>query len=106
MTNIIEVKSLKKIFGQRTALFDVTFQVKKGEIFGFLGPSGSGKTTTIKILTGQLTQTSGDANVFGDNSQENAGFTNVWPEMFGLTIWFVVTCLIVAIIFKRRRMDG
>ncbi|WP_339230071.1 ABC transporter ATP-binding protein [Oceanobacillus sp. FSL K6-2867] len=64
MENIIEVKSLAKIFGNKAALEDVSFQVKKGETFGFLGPSGSGKTTTIKILTGQLIQTSGDASVF------------------------------------------
>ncbi|WP_010098310.1 ABC transporter ATP-binding protein [Ornithinibacillus scapharcae] len=65
MENIIEVKNLAKVFGNQSALEDVNFQVKKGETFGFLGPSGSGKTTTIKILTGQLLQTSGDAEVFG-----------------------------------------
>lgn len=64
MENVIEVKSLAKIFGNQTALEDVNFHVKKGETFGFLGPSGSGKTTTIKILTGQLSLTSGEANVF------------------------------------------
>ncbi|WP_066195452.1 MULTISPECIES: ABC transporter ATP-binding protein [Gracilibacillus] len=65
MENIIEVTSLEKVFGKKQALQDVSFQVKKGETFGFLGPSGSGKTTTIKILTGQMKQTSGTANVFG-----------------------------------------
>ena len=66
MENIIEVQSLEKVFANQTALEDVNFHVKKGEIFGFLGPSGSGKTTTIKILTGQLNQTSGKATVFGE----------------------------------------
>ncbi|GKV64059.1 MULTISPECIES: ABC transporter ATP-binding protein [unclassified Sporosarcina] len=66
MENIIEVKELAKVFGNQTALESVDFQVKKGEIFGFLGPSGSGKTTTIKILTGQVTPTSGTAMVFGE----------------------------------------
>ncbi|QUW23643.1 ABC transporter ATP-binding protein [Sporosarcina sp. Marseille-Q4063] len=66
MENIIEVESLEKIFANQTALEDVNFHVKKGEIFGFLGPSGSGKTTTIKILTGQLNETSGKATVFGE----------------------------------------
>lgn len=65
MENIIEVQSLEKVFANQTALEDVNFHVKKGEIFGFLGPSGSGKTTTIKILTGQLNETSGKATVFG-----------------------------------------
>lgn len=64
MKNVIEVKSLAKVFGNQTALEDVNFSVKKGETFGFLGPSGSGKTTTIKILTGQLMPTFGEAHVF------------------------------------------
>lgn len=70
MENIIEVQSLAKIFANQTALEDVNFHVKKGEIFGFLGPSGSGKTTTIKILTGQLNHTSGKATVFGEPVSE------------------------------------
>ena len=65
MENVIEVKDLAKYFSNYKAVEDVNFQVKKGEIFGFLGPSGSGKTTTIKILTGQLDPTGGDAKVFG-----------------------------------------
>ncbi|GIO27245.1 ABC transporter ATP-binding protein [Ornithinibacillus bavariensis] len=74
MENIIEVKNLAKVFGNQTALEDVNFSVKKGETFGFLGPSGSGKTTTIKILTGQLMQTAGEAEVFGvKNSSLNSG---------------------------------
>ncbi|HEX6594710.1 MAG TPA: ABC transporter ATP-binding protein [Bacillota bacterium] len=68
METIIEVKSLKKVFGNDVALEDVSFQVKRGETFGFLGPSGSGKTTTIKILTGQLSPTSGEAYVFNRSS--------------------------------------
>lgn len=66
MEKIIEVKSLAKMFGNQRALEDVSFEVSKGEVFGFLGPSGSGKTTTIKILTAQLAQTDGDALVFGN----------------------------------------
>ncbi|MFC7680606.1 ABC transporter ATP-binding protein [Paenibacillus sp. GCM10028914] len=65
MENIIEVTSLGKTFSDHHALKDVSFHVRKGEVFGFLGPSGSGKTTTIKILTAQLNQTIGDAYVFG-----------------------------------------
>lgn len=66
MENIIEVKNLNKTFGNERALSFVNFTVKRGEIFGFLGPSGSGKTTTIKILTGQLKQTKGEAVVFNE----------------------------------------
>lgn len=67
MENIIEVKALEKVFANQTAIESVDFHVKKGEIFGFLGPSGSGKTTTIKILTGQLNPTNGEATVFGES---------------------------------------
>jgi ABC-type multidrug transport system ATPase subunit len=52
-------------FGTFTAVNDVNFNVAKGEIFGFLGPNGSGKTTVIKMLTGLLPLTSGDATVQG-----------------------------------------
>lgn len=59
----MKVTGLRKVFNQHTAIEDVSFNVKRGEIFGLLGPSGSGKTTTIKILTGELLQTSGDVKV-------------------------------------------
>lgn len=67
MENAIEVKGLSKYYSNFKAVEDVHFKVKKGEIFGFLGPSGSGKTTTIKILTGQLDPTEGEALVFGES---------------------------------------
>lgn len=63
MENAIQVSGLRKAFDQQVAIEDVSFHVKKGEIFGLLGPSGSGKTTTIKILTGELEQTTGDVCV-------------------------------------------
>ncbi|MGE6755418.1 ABC transporter ATP-binding protein [Rossellomorea sp. NPDC071047] len=62
---VIRVEHLSKKFNNESALKDLNFSVHSGEIFGFLGPSGSGKTTTIKILTGQLVQTSGKAMVLG-----------------------------------------
>lgn len=64
----LELKNIQKVFGKHTALEDISFTIGEGEIFGFLGPSGAGKTTTIKILTGQLNQTSGDAYVLGRDS--------------------------------------
>lgn len=51
---MIKVSHIFKKFREKVALEDVSFEVKSGEIFGFLGPSGAGKTTTIHILTGQL----------------------------------------------------
>ena len=61
----ISAEHLVRKFGQFTAVNDVSFQVRKGEIFGFLGPNGSGKTTVIKMLTGLLPLTSGKAYVEG-----------------------------------------
>ncbi|MGL6282605.1 MAG: ABC transporter ATP-binding protein, partial [Microcoleaceae cyanobacterium] len=62
---MIEVEKLSKIYGKTTALKDVSFQVKKGEILGFLGPNGAGKTTTMRILSGYLPATTGIARIAG-----------------------------------------
>lgn len=70
METVIDVQHLKKAFNKEIALQDVSFSIKKGEIFGFLGPSGSGKTTTIKILTAQTEKTSGDVSLFGRAASE------------------------------------
>jgi len=71
---IIKVKNLIKKFNGFTAVNDLSFIVKKGEIFAFLGPNGAGKTTTIKILTTLLQPTEGviSVNNFDPVSQQNA----------------------------------
>jgi len=63
--NIIEVKNLTKTFDGITAVNDISFDVKKGEIFAFLGPNGAGKSTTIKILTTLLRPTEGSVKLNG-----------------------------------------
>jgi len=63
--NIIEVRNLVKRFGDFTANDNLSFEVKKGEIFGFLGANGAGKTTAIRILCGLSSPTSGEVNVAG-----------------------------------------
>ena len=67
---MIVVKNVTKKFGQKVALEEISFEVNKGEIFGFLGPSGSGKTTMIKILTGQLNADSGQTELLGKVSEK------------------------------------
>lgn len=62
---MIEVKSLTKHYGPLKAVEDISFQVKKGEILGFLGPNAAGKTTTMRILTCYLKPTYGTATVCG-----------------------------------------
>ena len=63
--NAIEVNNLTKVFGIFTAVDNINFNVKQGEIFGFLGANGAGKSTTIRMLIGILEPTSGDALVSG-----------------------------------------
>lgn len=66
----IEVKNLLKQYGAQNAVNNISFKVEKGEIVGFLGPNGAGKSTTMKIITGYLQQTSGEAFVCGINVAE------------------------------------
>ena len=59
------VEDLRKVYGRFVAVDDVSFEVRRGEVFGFLGPNGAGKTTTIKMLTGLALPTSGRGTVAG-----------------------------------------
>jgi len=68
---VIEVRNLTKVFGKFIAVDHISFDVKKGEIFGFLGANGAGKTTAIKMLTGILSSTSGEATVAGFDINRN-----------------------------------
>ena len=67
----IEVKNLLKVYGEQKAVNNISFKVEKGEIVGFLGPNGAGKSTTMKIITGYLQPTSGEAFVAGINVAGN-----------------------------------
>lgn len=66
----IEVRDLTKIYGEQKAIDNISFTVNKAEIVGFLGPNGAGKSTTMKIITGYLHQSSGNAIVCGINVKE------------------------------------
>ena len=61
----IDIRGLRKAFGPLVAVEGLTLDVRRGEVFGLLGPNGSGKTTTIRMLCGLLTPTSGTATVAG-----------------------------------------
>ncbi|MFO8029143.1 MAG: ABC transporter ATP-binding protein [Cyclonatronaceae bacterium] len=63
--NIIQASELTRVFGDFTAVDCISFEVGRGEIFGFLGANGAGKTTAIRMLTGLLIPTSGQATVAG-----------------------------------------
>ena len=88
--NSIEVKNLTKKFGSFTSVDNISFDVKQGEVFGFLGANGAGKSTTIKMLCGILEPTSGDAMVGGfsvkkeaDNVKRNIGYMSQKFSLYG-----------------------
>src|SRR3954467_9445868 len=68
----IKVQNISKLYGKQKALNDISFEVKSAEIVGFLGPNGAGKSTTMKILTGFIPQTSGQAWVCGFDVSEQS----------------------------------
>lgn len=68
----IEVKNLLKVYGEQKAVNNISFKVEQGEIVGFLGPNGAGKSTTMKIITGYLQPTDGEAFVAGLNVASSA----------------------------------
>ena len=67
---VIEVSGLTKRYGKNTAVDHLSFQVKKGQIYGFLGPNGAGKTTTMNMLTGYLAPTEGQIRIDGHDISE------------------------------------
>jgi ABC-2 type transport system ATP-binding protein len=77
------------VYGRKVALHDLTLTVQPGEVFGFLGPNGAGKTTTIKILTGLVSATAGEASIFGRPVSDRRARTLVGylPEHFRFHDW-------------------
>ncbi len=75
MEKIIEIKNLYKTFGEIKAVQDLSFAVRKGEMFAFLGVNGAGKSTTISILCGQLKKDSGSVTIAGENIEN--GMENI-----------------------------
>ena len=68
---MIEAQGLSKYYGSFAAINDVSFQVNQGEVVAFLGPNGAGKSTTMKLLTGYLAPSSGQAFIGGHNMTSN-----------------------------------
>ena len=62
---IIELKHLKKYYGNSKGIEDVSFKINKGEIYGFIGPNGAGKSTTIRTIMGLINKTSGEILIQG-----------------------------------------
>lgn len=85
----IEAHSLRKEFGRKTAVANLSLQVKRGEIFGFLGPNGAGKTTSVKMLLGLTRPTAGTANLLGQplGSRPVRAKIGFLPEHFRFHEW-------------------
>ena len=71
MTNLVEVKNLKKDYSSKEAVKNISFNIKENEILGLLGPNGSGKTTTIGMLLGLLKPTAGEIKIDNMNFERN-----------------------------------
>src|SRR5580698_4171138 len=94
MTNAIEVRALRKSFGQTRALDGLDLTVRTGEVHAFLGPNGAGKTTTIRILLGLLRKDGGEVRLLGSDPWRDAvelhrrlayvpGDVTLWPSLTG-----------------------
>ncbi len=85
---MITAENLTKVYGQRTALDNVSFEVPEGEIFGFVGPNGAGKTTTLRILAALLEPTDGRASIDGADvskqPQQVHSRIGYMPDFFGV----------------------
>ena len=86
---MITVKNLSKNYGERVAIENLNFEVKKGEVVGFLGPNGAGKSTTMKIVTGMLAASSGQVLVDGLDTfdhpletKKKIGFLPEFPPLY------------------------
>ncbi|HLI52340.1 MAG TPA: ABC transporter ATP-binding protein [Thermomicrobiaceae bacterium] len=85
----IEISGLRKVYGGKVAVEDLTLDVEAGEVFGFLGPNGAGKTTSVKMLMGLIRPTSGSARLLGKplgnlGARSKIGFL---PELFRFHEW-------------------
>jgi ABC-2 type transport system ATP-binding protein len=92
---VLTVSGLTKRFGRRTAFSEVSFEVLRGEVFGFLGPNGAGKTTTVRTLGTMIAPTSGSATVAGipltpENGVEIRQRVSIMPEAPGLYLRLTV----------------
>lgn len=86
---VIETRGLRKVFGSKVAVNDLTLTVRRGEVFGFLGPNGAGKTTSIKMLLALAMPSGGEATVLGRplgdvRARAKMGFL---PEHFRFQDW-------------------
>jgi ABC-2 type transport system ATP-binding protein len=88
-SNVIETQRLRRRFGEKLAVADLSITVGAGEVFGFLGPNGAGKTTSLKMLLGLIAPTSGSGTLLGRPLGDRAARAKVGflPEHFRFQDW-------------------
>jgi ABC-2 type transport system ATP-binding protein len=113
--SVVEVRDVRKAFGQIRALSGVSFEVESGELFGLLGPNGAGKTTTIRVLTGLSRCDSGTVKVAGVDCSRNPRAaldligvvpdeSNLYPELTGFdNLVFCASLYGMGRVERRRR---
>jgi ABC-2 type transport system ATP-binding protein len=84
--SLIEVKGLKKSYGDLQAVRGLDLQIEAGEIFSLLGPNGAGKTTTVEILEGFRTRDSGTVSVLGVDPQVKGHESRIWRNRIGIVL--------------------
>src|SRR5207237_7297823 len=86
---VIQANGLRKSFGRKTAVADLTLEVPRGEVFGFLGPNGAGKSTAVKMLLGLVRPNGGQARVLGQPPGRPAVLARLGflPEHFRFHEW-------------------
>jgi len=86
---VIETTGLRKVYGSKVAVDDLTLHVPRGEVFGFLGPNGAGKSTSVKMLLGLVAPSGGDARVLGRPPSDPVAMARVGflPEHFRFHEW-------------------
>src|SRR5256885_13721755 len=89
MTAAIETRGLRKQFGEKVAVEDLSLRVPRGEVFGFLGPNGAGKTTPLKMLLGLVEPSAGSGTLLGAPIGDRATRVKVGflPEHFRFQEW-------------------
>jgi ABC-2 type transport system ATP-binding protein len=89
----IQARHLRKVYGDKVAVADLTLTVERGEVFGFLGPNGAGKTTAVKMLLGLIAPTGGAGSLFGAPLGDPRGRVRVGflPEHFRFHDWLRAT---------------
>ena len=68
---VVQINNLRKVYGEKVAVADVSLSIERGEIFGILGPNGAGKTTTVELIAGLRQADGGSVQVLGSNPQKN-----------------------------------